>query len=1652
GTTVGTCGTTLATLTMSTNFSATYNANSGQLYSPGTYNNSDWPGSGTGDFRDLYIPLNTTYNASLTTANLANTRQLQLIFPGSASNTRTWRIDNIEAIGCTMSDGTHTNVSCRTCTASSQCHDGNVCTDDACDDAPASTSPTAASASANTTVAGEGIDGVPGEFWTSNTAQTTSMWYQVDFGSPTTLTGINVYTSNNDFATTYTVRMSNTSQDTGATVLATTTGATGLVTSTFSAPATGRYVYIRITAVNGTAWWRLSEVTFNYAAGSCGFTNNTVSCDDGNAGTTGDVCSGGTCAGTVPVNCDDGNACTTDSNVPGSVVAPGTPTAFATDPPDPASNAVDGNTGTMWQSGTNQVANTPPASGNGTQWFRLDLGSSKYVSGISINTTNGDWTRGYAVRLSTDGTFDTEPYVTSGSGNAGITNISFTTSLARYILINQTQANASWWSIHEIGVTGPCAYTNVTSGTSCGSATDTACDNPDTCNGSGVCQNNYEATTVNCGDSGTECTKQDKCDGAGSCTDNGFWASGTSCGSATDEACSNPDTCDGAGACNPRHELSTFVCRSSAGTCDVAETCGASTTTCPTDVFASSSTPCGDQTDTECDNPNRCSGSANTCLNMYETSGTICGSPAGTCSNQDTCNGSGTCQPNHHGSGTSCNGGLDTGDCDDPDSCSGSGVCNSNNKASNFVCRGAGADATCDPAETCGGSTTACPGNAFASAGTACGSSTDTTCDNPDTCNGSGVCNVNNEPAGTVCRSAVAGGCDIAETCAGGGAACPADAAQPNGTACTDDGNACTIDICNGSTTCPRTVPTSCQACGSTALTRTLAVAGSEYAYAACASNDFTESNPQASASLQAASNATDGNGTTRWESVHPASPPNTNVVNPPDPSWIYVDLGAGNKRITQVELVWETANAKDYTIGVAVDGAGGLSSDTPWTTIATRTNMAAGARTDTLTGLNGIGRYVRMKGTARTSGYGYSIFEFRVKGDTNTACGTTLLASYAIDGSTTSEWKSAFSDPQWMYVDLGAPGGNKHFSRVVINWDSDSAKNYLLQTAPDGTCVGTGAGCLSTETPWTTIYTSPTESVADRTDDRAVSGVGRYLRVKGTVRMNTSGGYAIEEIDIYGDENDVCGTTCATPCDTCATCQDLTCVPKASGTSCRTAVGDCDLAETCNGSSQACPADGFKSSGSACGSATNTDCDNPDTCNSSGTCLANNELSTFVCRAASGACDVAESCGVGNTGACPTNLFQPAGTACGSASDTNCDNPDTCNSSGTCLNNYELSSVQCRAAAAGGCDIAENCDGSGNCPADAKRPSGFECRAAVGGSSGCDVAESCDGASVNCPADAKRANGYVCRSATLGGCDIEEVCNGVSDSCPANIVQPGGTECRGEAGDCDIAETCNGVADTCPSDVLASSGTECRAQYGVCNPAETCGGSSSACPADVTSITTNTLQAEAAANTCTNCTKNATHVGNFSVNDHILFPNVNMAGVDQLQFYLAAQYGGAGIQARLDNAATGPLLGTLTTTATGGWSTYQLMTLDLSAWSGATTRNLYVRGANTSYLEAECPNTSSGAYTTTNTTQASYSGNGHLTSTGNTTGGAPTTDFATYNFNVSAGTYTFYFRIDSNNSDQDDSFFWRTDGGTWESENNTQAAGWYWWNGGNRT
>jgi len=113
---------------------------------------------------------------------------------------------------------------------------------------------------------------------------------------------------------------------------------------------------------------------------------------------------------------------------------------------------------------------------------------------------------------------------------------------------------------------------------------------------------------------------------------------------------------------------------------------------------------------------------------------------------------------------------------------------------------------------------------------------------------------------------------------------------------------------------------------------------------------------------------------------------------------------------------------------------------------------------------------------------------------------GSSYPATNAIDANTSTRWSSAFSDPQWIYVDLGS---SKDLSRVVLKWETAYGKSYSIQVSDDAQT-------------WNTVYstTAGDGAVDDITLPQGTKG--RYVRMYGTAR-GTSWGYSLWEFEVYG-------------------------------------------------------------------------------------------------------------------------------------------------------------------------------------------------------------------------------------------------------------------------------------------------------------------------------------------------------------------------------------------------------------------------------------------------------------------------------------------------------------------------------------------------------
>ncbi len=116
----------------------------------------------------------------------------------------------------------------------------------------------------------------------------------------------------------------------------------------------------------------------------------------------------------------------------------------------------------------------------------------------------------------------------------------------------------------------------------------------------------------------------------------------------------------------------------------------------------------------------------------------------------------------------------------------------------------------------------------------------------------------------------------------------------------------------------------------------------------------------------------------------------------------------------------------------------------------------------------------------------------------------STLGGANAVDGNTATRWSSAFSDPQWITLDLGA---SKTINRIVLRWEAAYSKDFDLQVANDNTAT----------TVWTTVK-SVRGKTSSAIDDLSVTGTGRYVRLYSLTRA-TVYGVSLWEFEVYAPD-----------------------------------------------------------------------------------------------------------------------------------------------------------------------------------------------------------------------------------------------------------------------------------------------------------------------------------------------------------------------------------------------------------------------------------------------------------------------------------------------------------------------------------------------------
>lgn len=566
----------------------------------------------------------------------------------------------------------------------------------------------------------------------------------------------------------------------------------------------------------------------------------------------------------------------------------------------------------------------------------------------------------------------------------------------------------------------------------------------------------------------------------------------------------------------------------------------------------------------------------------------------------DVCQASGVCvsTPNFDDASFCCDpadGSLtaldDGNDCTAND-CNGDGTV-SHPPLAEFTACGDPSNFECDKPDSCDGAGHCL--DRLEPSGAPCGNPTDSDCNGADTCDGAGSCLANIAAPGTACGDSSSSQCDDPDTCSAGGVCLPNHAT--NGTACDDGlfcnvGEACNAGACAGGTArdCGDGLPCTSDVCNDT--------------------DDACE--------------------------------------NP---------LDAGNCLIVGVCFSEGALNPANDC-----EACTSASSTSDWTV---RPNDSGCDDGDPCTGTGrvGIGDDVCTNGVCagEPDPECNDDCAFAIEASVGTIFSTT--GNSPIDDGEASCQPDSNSDAWFFYaatcnapVFVSTTGSSLTPSNdTVLNvWD-DCPNDGGMELACDD---DSGDGLQSA-----LVF-------------NAVAGSTYYLRVAGF--ENNAGAIALN-IDLVNDC--VIDGTCYAAGELNPTNDCQACVPVLATTAWST------LPE-----------------GTACGDPADDECDSPDACNAAGVCETNFKPDGTVCSDDGNDCSQ-DFC---VSGAC-THPPEPEGLACGDPSDTECDNPDTCDGDGTCQDNFEASGFACGDHTMTQCDNPDVCDGAGACT-DNFRPGGTPC------------------------------------------------------------------------------------------------------------------------------------------------------------------------------------------------------------------------------------------------------------------------------------------------------------------------------------------------------
>ncbi|HET6248728.1 MAG TPA: discoidin domain-containing protein [Tepidisphaeraceae bacterium] len=252
-------------------------------------------------------------------------------------------------------------------------------------------------------------------------------------------------------------------------------------------------------------------------------------------------------------------------------------------------------------------------------------------------------------------------------------------------------------------------------------------------------------------------------------------------------------------------------------------------------------------------------------------------------------------------------------------------------------------------------------------------------------------------------------------------------------------------------------------------------------------SDDLATNRPVYASSDQSTVGYTvDTNNATSWTS--------SSAVN----QWVFMDLGeVYNIQGAKVSFAGDLPT--NYCIYTSSD-------ESNWTQISSFVGANSGL--NTITGLNGNGRYVMLSMPSCANGADIKVSDFEVNATYDLAAARPVTVSSgsnalnAVDQNQTTSWLSTATGTQSIYTDLGA---SFNVTRVTLNFaGANYPSAFQIQTSTNATT-------------WSTIY-STTTFTGGTSDLGGIYGDGRYVRIYMTAGAGTC--YALNEFTVYGSAN----------------------------------------------------------------------------------------------------------------------------------------------------------------------------------------------------------------------------------------------------------------------------------------------------------------------------------------------------------------------------------------------------------------------------------------------------------------------------------------------------------------------------------------------------